>query len=36
LRNAKQNLERLQATRRAEAAEAATEINVTDLNEEEG
>jgi hypothetical protein len=35
LRNAMQDLERIQAARKAEAAEAATVIDVTDIKEEE-
>jgi hypothetical protein len=36
LRNARQDLERTQAARKAEADESATVIDVTDLNDEEG
>ncbi len=35
LRNAMQDLERLQAARKAEAAEAATVIDISDMNQEE-
>ena len=35
LRNAMQDLERLQAARKSEAAEAATVIDISDMNREE-
>ena len=35
LRNAVQDLERLQAARKSEAAETATVIDITDLNQDQ-